>query len=1109
MNVVKTSGVSAGMSAPALERHSAAARAMSLFPSSFKQRAKAKNHGRSRAANGSTGSGVALPAEARARKDKKKAAKFAKPNALSAAAKRREKALRRLANFQRAILSDAAYGIISTDKKGSITSFNPAAEKLFGWKAEELLGKANPSVLHLPEEISSRAGWLSAKLGEEVPAGFETLVAQARRGLHSEAEWTFVRKDGRQFPGMLSVTALRDDRGQIFGFLGLARDITERKQAEAELREREAKYRLLFENMVTGFALHEIICDGEGRPVDYRYLEVNPAFERLTGLTASELVGRTVREALPDVEEYWIETFGKVALTGKPIAYENYFADLGKYYDTWVFSPKPGHFAVVFSDVTARKQAEELLHESRRLYEELVASVPLGVYRYAMKPGNNFAFEYVSARFCEITGISRATLLADSDAVTNIVHPDEREEFVRRRSETVRDRAPFTWEGRAIVREQTRWLHIESRPTLLPDRLPFWTGVLFDVTDRRDVEEVMRQQHSLLEGALQATADGILAVSSDGRITSYNRQFLELWRVPKEVLDAHDTGALGEYILHQLSNPSAMQTRIRHFNDTSKADTFDTLEFTDGRVYERFSRPQLVEGRVVGRVWSFRDVTARHWAVASLRESEHKFKTLFETANDAILIMNETVFLDCNHMSEIMYGSPRDKIIGESPAHFSPERQADGRLSSEKAAERIQAALGGTPQFYEWIHAREDGTLFNAEVSLNRLELRGQTVIQAIVRDITSRKQAEAAQRDAEQLYRTLVNTSPDGICLLDVTGRILYSSPKAVELLYGASTAEPASERNALELVSPGDRVRVAELLRGALAERFPVNERLVISRGDGHEFVAELNGRLLRDGLGVPWGILVIIRDVTERQRQEDELKSKNTELERFTYTVSHDLKSPLITIKGFAGALLADVAAGRADRLSEDLKRIVTAADKMSDLLNGLLGLSRVGRIVHPPQKVSMTKLVEDVLALLAGSIAQRQARVTVQSGLPPAHGDPQRLQEVLQNLVENALKFSPADRVPEIEIGSKNLGEQTAYFVRDHGRGIEARFHETIFGLFNKLDSASEGAGIGLALVRRIIEFHGGSIWVESAGPGQGATFYFTLPGRKALSSAPTN
>jgi len=760
------------------------------------------------------------------------------------------------AALQLAIVNAAAYAIVSTDLAGTITSFNPAAEKLLGWRADELVGHATPERFHLPGEMAARAQYLSTKLGRPVAAGFETFVAEARSGLASEAEWNCVRKDGGQVPVRLSLTALRDGEGAIFGVLGVALDITERRQTEAKLQEREAQY---------------------------------------------------------------------------------------------------------------------------------------------------------------------------------------------------------------------------------------------------------QQQHSLLEGALQATADGILAVSSEGLITSYNRQFLELWHVPREVLEAHDTRALAEYILKQLSNPAAMQTRIRNFNDASKADTFDTLEFADGRVFERFSRPQVVAGRVVGRVWSFRDVTARHWAVASLRESEHKFKMLFESANDAILIMSEGVFLDCNQVSEIMYGCSREKIIGQSPVYFSPERQSDGRRSAELAAEKILATLAGTPQDFEWIHARADGALFNAEVSLNRLELRGQTVIQAIVRDITARKQAEAARHDAEQLYRTVVNTSPDGICILDLTGRITYSSPKALELCYGSAKAEAPAERAARELVSERDRARADGLLRGAMANGALLNERLVIRRDDGHEFVAELNGRLLRDGLGVPWGILVVMRDVTERQRQEDELKSKNAELERFTYTVSHDLRSPLITIKGFAGALLSDAQAGRGDRLNADLKRIVQAADKMSDLLNDLLELSRVGRIVNPPMNICMTQLAQDVVELLAGTIAQRQARVTVQSGLPDAQGDAQRLQEVLQNLVENALKFSGPDRPPEIEIGFQTIGGQIAYYVRDQGRGIEPRFQESIFGLFNQLNPRSEGTGIGLALVRRIVEFHGGRVWVESAGAGQGATFYFTLAGCKALSA----
>ena len=749
--------------------------------------------------------------------------------------------------------------------------------------------------------------------------------------------------------------------------------------------------------------------------------------------------------------------------------------------------------------------AQELLAESRRLYEELVACVPLGVYRFTVGEEERIVFEFVSARLCEIMGVEPAAVLADSQNVVNVVHPDERATFAQSKLAAIRARSAFAWEGRAVVRGQTRWLHIECHPTVLADRPPFWTGVVFDVTERKDAEALLRQQHSLLEATLESTADGILAVSADGRITSFNRQFVELWRVPQEILDAHDAAALANFIVRELNNPAAVHGRNRSLNDTSKADTFDTVEFADGRAFERYSRPQLVEGRVVGRVWSFRDVTQRHWAVASLRASEHKFKMLFETANDAIVIVGNDVILDCNRKSEAMFGVSREQIISQSPADFSPERQADGRRSAEIVAEKNRAALAGAPQFFEWIHSRADGTLFNAEVSLNRLELRGQMVIQAIIRDITARKQAEAALREAEELYRTLVNTSPDGICVLDNEGCVAFASPRDLKL-FGLTAAGDKLGRSGLEFVDESDRPRAEQIVRDALAGALKSSERLMMLRPDGSRFMAELNGTPLRDTLGLPHGVMFVIRDVTERQRQEDELKSKNAELERFTYTVSHDLKSPLITIKGFAKALAADVAAGEVGRLDEDLKRIVAAADKMSDLLNGLLELSRVGRMVNAPARVSMAALVQGVLELLAGSIAQRGAKVTVQPGLPEAFGDARRLQEVWQNLVENALKFSATDRAPEIEIGCKAAGKETAYFVRDRGCGIELRYHERIFGLFNKLDNRSEGAGIGLALAQRIVEFHGGKIWVESAGAGQGATFCFTLPGHKALSLA---
>ncbi len=238
---------------------------------------------------------------------------------------------------------------------------------------------------------------------------------------------------------------------------------------------------------------------------------------------------------------------------------------------------------------------------------------------------------------------------------------------------------------------------------------------------------------------------------------------------------------------------------------------------------------------------------------------------------------------------------------------------------------------------------------------------------------------------------------------------------------------------------------------------------------------------------------------RSEQERRKFVRELETKNREMERFIYTVSHDLKSPLISIRGFLGLLEKDLAAGEQERIRHDMRRIHTATGKMAHMVEELLELSTVGRQANEPQEVAMDELAREAADQVAGLIAERQAEIIISPEMPPVKGDRQRLQAMLQNLIENGVKYMGEQPSPRIEIDHQPIGEDTVYRVRDNGIGIDPRYQEKIFGLFERLSTATEGTGVGLALVKRIVEVHGGRVWVESEGEGTGSAFCFTLPG----------
>jgi PAS domain S-box-containing protein len=360
------------------------------------------------------------------------------------------------------------------------------------------------------------------------------------------------------------------------------------------------------------------------------------------------------------------------------------------------------------------------------------------------------------------------------------------------------------------------------------------------------------------------------------------------------------------------------------------------------------------------------------------------------------------------------------------------------------------------------------------------------------------------SSRESDRRFSTLFDNSGDSILILNGLV-ILDCNGKARQTFRGSE--EDLAGRSILDLCTPDARNSEEAQWRSAADAALsgaPQFFTSVLSRRGGEEFEGEVSLSAIHFGREVV--LQAVIRDRTEARTAAEErewlireLEAKNGELERFNYTASHDLKSPLVTIKNFVGMLAIDLESQDYEGVRDDLRRVASAADRMNDLLDDLLELSRLGRTSYPPRIVSMEQIVEETLELLEGITQARSARIILDGPLADAWADPARIKTVWQNLIENAVKYSKEDQPLEIRIGCRVQPRGTEYYVRDNGIGIDGRYHLKIFEQFHKLDAATDGSGIGLALVHRIITAHNGRVWVESDGPGRGAAFWFFLPG----------
>jgi len=908
-------------------------------------------------------------------------------------------------------------------------------------------------------------------------------------------------------------------------------DITRQKETELALRASEERLRSVVEALSEGLLVQDH---------NDNILFSNESAARTLGLTQDQLYGRSSYDPLwrvvhEDGSPFLPEDRPSVSTlrTGKPTM--NVIIGVHKPDGSlsWISTnAQPIHSSdgkaissvvVTFSDITISKNAELALRANQERLRSIVDTISEGLILQDHSGKVILCNPAASA----ILGVAEQALLGATslDFQGRTVHEDGSTFLPSEYPAlaTLRTGLPQSDVIMGILNTDTSvtWISINARPLFASSEhgqphQPHIAGVvvtLADITKRRSAEHQLRAREAQLTALIESTTDKIYSLDTHYQLlvcnSAYKQEAASIFGVDVQP-GMNVLTLLPETFSDELAGWKASFDRVLAGEQYSLV--YSPPFLNEQRFVEIMFNPiRNEEGSVTGVVAFNRDITAIKRAEERLRKSEAELRAVVESTIDQIFSIDSSYRLLTYNTSYALSARQLfgvDIQSGMNVMEFIPLhlRNAPERLAAEHAVwkERFDLCLCGERFSVVYSHQiADEREYFEQFYNPIRNEHDAVVGVVAFTRNITQFKHTEDRLRTSEELLQQTSAIAQIGGWNLDL--RVQPPAMTWTETTYAICGIPAATELQftaVLEQFCPPEQRRfIRQYLDHAVHTSGEFAHEAAYQMPNGKERWLRIVGNAeIANGRAVRlYGTLQDISDQRETERliqaQLHALETKNAEMERFIYTVSHDLKSPLITIKGFLGMIREDVQEQQYHRVVSDLQRIDNAASKMQHLLEDLLELSRIGRVVNPSERFSLSELLEETVELLHGILSQKRVHVSIQDHLPWITADKARFREVYQNLIENACKFFGDQPQPLIEIGVRHDDIQPILYVRDNGIGIAKEYQETIFGLFDKLDPSTDGTGIGLALVKRIIELHGGRIWVESQ-PGHGATFCFT-------------
>ena len=1031
-----------------------------------------------------------------------------------------EQALRESEERYRGLVQACPDAVAFTDLSGKILLCNQQAAEVHGFKGvDDLLGQ-NSFDLIAPED--RRAAVTSAQRTIE-------------SGVVTHLEYELLRRDGSRFPAEISSSRILDPEGNPMGLTAVWRDISERRRSEDELRRTNSLMDLLRSVAVAANEATSLrgvlksalagVCEHVGWPAGHAFVLAEDAEgglissgvwwpESLTRMDAFRAATEETRFAAgtglagqvlacgkpawaPDMRDSHFErgeagrAAGLKAAFAFPVLVADEVVAVLEFFSKEFVEPDEPLLEVMASigttlgRVVERRRARDEIDRVFTLSQDMLAII-----------GFDGDFRRVNPTFCRTLGYDENDLMAIP--FMGLVYADDLNATGRELQRLAGGAAVRGYEMRVLATDGSyRWTQWNATP-FPAEKVIYAHGR--DVTERKRAEQALLTATEEIRDLYNAAPCGYHSLDSNGVFVRINDTELEWLGYKRSEL-------LGKKKLADVLTPAgrkAFTGSLRGFHEHGWVRGVEIeMVRKDGTTFPVLFSASAVrdaEGNFVMTRSTVFDITERKRAEEELRDSESRARAIVNTAYDAFVAIDQSgVITDWNPQAEATFGWSRREALGRKLALTIIPRRF--RRQHRQGMTRFLRTSDGPVlnRRIELPAVHKDGHEFSVEVTISPVQMGDEYAFNAFIHDITERKLAEAMRAR----LAAIVQSSDDAIIGTNLEG-VITSWNEGATRLYGYTPHEAIGKTRSI-LVPPDRQDEVP-----AIVEREKAGERVthfetVRRRKDGTLVDVSLTTSPVFDADRVLIGASTIARDVTARKRAEElarqteELARSNADLEQFAYVASHDLQEPLRMVTGYCD-LLQRRYKGKLDADADDFITFAAeGAQRMQELVRGLLAYSRVGPHGQVPEPVEAKEAFDRAIANLSMAI-QESGAVVSHGPLPTVIADATQLEHIFLNLIGNAIKFRD-ERAPRITVKATRKGEEWLFSVKDNGIGIDERYADKVFAIFQRLHGRGKypGTGLGLAICKKIIERHGGRIWFESQ-PGHGTTFYFTLPTR---------